>query len=84
MIELVEKLGYDTETTTKFISDHNEKIYYWTNGLEAFLLLVALIVGYIIYKKVADEMICGFLFMLLLVLVSSHTVLYLILSLDLY
>lgn len=67
MIELVEKFGYDVETTTKFINEHNEKLlYYWTTGLETFLLLVALIVGYIIYKKVGDEMISGFLFMLLL------------------
>lgn len=67
MIELVEKLGYDVETTTKFISEHNQKIlHYWTTGLETFLLLVAIIVGYIIYKKVADEIMSGFLFMLLL------------------
>lgn len=67
MIELVEKLGYDVETTTKFINEHNQKIlHYWTTSLETFLLLVAIIVGYIIYKKVADEMISGFLFMLLL------------------
>lgn len=26
MIELVEKLGYDVETTTKFIGEHNQKI----------------------------------------------------------
>lgn len=67
MIELVEKLGYDVETTTKFISEHNQKIlHYWTTSLETFLLLVAIIVGYIIYKKVADELMSGFLFMLLL------------------
>ena len=67
MLELVEKLGYDVETTTKFISEHNQKIlHYWTTSLETFLLLVAIIVGYIIYKKVADELMSGFLFMLLL------------------
>lgn len=65
MIELVEKFGYDVETTTKFISDHNEKLlYYWTTGLETFLLFVALIIGYLIYKKVSDEITSGFLFML--------------------
>lgn len=67
MIELIEKLGYDVETTTKFISEHNQKIlHYWTTSLETFLLLVAIIVGYFIYKKVADEIMSGFLFMLLL------------------
>jgi hypothetical protein len=67
MIELVEKLGYDVETTTKFISEHNRNIlHYWTTSLETFLLLVAIIVGYVIYKKVADELMSGFLFMLLL------------------
>ena len=25
MIELVEKIGYNVETTTKFISEHNQK-----------------------------------------------------------
>ena len=67
MIELVEKLGYDVETTTKFISEHNQNIlHYWTTSLETFLLLVAIIVGYFIYKKVNDEIVYGFLFMLLL------------------
>lgn len=67
MIELIEKLGYDVETTTKFISEHNQNILYnWTTGFETFLLLLAIIVGYIIYKKVGDEIISGFLFMLLL------------------
>ena len=67
MIELVEKLGYDVETTTKFISEHNQKIlHYWTTSLETFLLLIALILGYFIYKKVNDEIVYGFLFMLLL------------------
>jgi len=67
MIELVEKLGYDVETQTKFISEHNQKIlHYWTTGLETFLILIALIIGYFLYKKVNDEMIYGFLFMLLL------------------
>lgn len=67
MIELVEKLGYDVETTTKFISEHNQKIlHYWTTGLETFLILIALIIGYFLNKKVNDEIICGFLFMLLL------------------
>lgn len=41
MIELVEKLGYDVETTTKFINEHNQKIlHYWTTSLETFFLLV--------------------------------------------
>lgn len=65
MIELVEKLGYDVETTTKFISEHNEKLLkYWTSGLETLLLLIAIIAGYFIYKKVTDEISCGYLFML--------------------
>lgn len=67
MIELVEKLGYDVESTTKFISEHNEKVLkYWTSGLETFLLLIAIIVGYFIYKKVSDGIICGYLFMLVI------------------
>ena len=67
MIELVEKLGYNVETTTKFISEHNQKIlHYWTTGLETFLILIALIIGYFLYKKLNDELIGGFLFMLLL------------------
>lgn len=67
MIELVEKLGYDVESTIKFISEHNEKVLkYWTSGLETFLLLIAIIVGYFIYKKVSDGIICGYLFMLVI------------------
>ena len=56
MIELVEKFGYDVETTTKFISDHNEKLlYYWTTAFETLLLLFAIIAGYFLYKKVIDD-----------------------------
>ena len=67
MIELVEKLGYDTETTTKFISEHNEKIlYYWTTGFETLLLLFTIIVGYFLHKKVIDDYMSFYLFMLLI------------------
>ena len=67
MIELVEKLGYDVETTTKFISDHNEKLlYYWTTAFETLLLLFAIIAGYFLYKKVIDDYMSFYLFMLLM------------------
>lgn len=67
MIELVEKLGYDVETTTKFISEYNEKLlYYWTTGFETLLLLFVIIAGYFLYKKVIDNYMSFYLFMLLI------------------
>jgi hypothetical protein len=67
MIELVEKLGYDVESTIKFISEHNEKVLkYWTSGLKILLLLIAIIAGYFIYKKVTDDITSFFLFMILI------------------
>ena len=52
MIELVEKLWYDVDTTVNYMSEHNEKIlHYWTTGWETFLMLVFIILCYFIYKK---------------------------------
>lgn len=66
MIELVEKLGYDVETTTKFINEHNQKILqYWTIGFGSLLVLFTLIIGYIIYKNVTDNFLSTLLFMML-------------------
>ena len=51
MIELVEKLGYDVNTTINYISEHNEKVlWYWTIGWRVLLVLVGIVVGYFILK----------------------------------
>lgn len=67
MIELVEKLWYDVDTTVNYMSEHNEKIlHYWTTGWETFLILVFIILCYFIYKKITDEVMFGLLFIILL------------------
>lgn len=67
MIELVEKLWYDVDTTVNYMSEHNEKIlHYWTTGWETFLILVLIILCYFIYKKITDEVMFGLLFIILL------------------
>lgn len=68
MIELVEKLGYDVNTTVNYISEHNEKVlWYWTIGWRVLLVLVGIVVGYFILKKIEDDIMHGFLFGALLV-----------------
>ena len=72
MIELVEKLGYDVETTIKFINEHNEKtLYYWSISLYIFLLLVTIIIVYFIFKKTTDTVSSS----LLLILITSSSLL---------
>lgn len=68
MIELVEKLGYDVNTTINYISEHNEKVlWYWTIGWRVLLVLIGIVVGYFILKKIEDDIMYGFLFSVLLV-----------------
>ena len=67
MIELVEKLGYDVNTTVNYISEHNEKVlWYWTVGWRVLLVLVGIVVGYFIYKKIEDDIMNFILSMVLL------------------
>lgn len=70
MIELVEKLGYDVNTTINYISEHNEKVlWYWTIGWRVFLVLVLVIVGYFVQKKVTDDTM-GFLLLMVIITFS--------------
>ena len=67
MIELVEKLGYDVNTTVNYISEHNEKVlWYWTIGWRVLLVLVGIVVGYFILKKIEDDIMYGLLFIALI------------------
>ena len=62
------KLGYDVNTTVNYISEHNEKVlWYWTIGWRVLLVLVGIVVGYFILKKIEDDIMHGFLFGALLV-----------------
>ena len=68
MIELVEKLGYDVDTTVRYISEHNEMVlWHWTIGWRVLLVLVLAIVGYFLYKKVTDD---GMEFLLFMFIIS--------------
>lgn len=68
MIELVENLGYDVNTTINYISEHNEKVlWYWTIGWRVLLVLIGIVVGYFILEKIEDDIMHGFLFGALLV-----------------
>lgn len=69
MIELVEKLGYDVDTTVKYISEHNEMVlWHWTIGWRVLLVLVGIVVGYFLYKKMDDDIMYGLLFIFTMLL----------------
>lgn len=56
MIELVEKVGYDVETTVKYISEHNERVLkYLTIGWYTLMSLIIIFVVFKLYKKAADD-----------------------------